>query len=214
MAVELIPSVLATTADQLRTRVSLAEKLGTTIHLDVMDGKFVTTKSVGSRSLAKVHWKRRVEIHAMVDNPITILTLLEAIRPRRVYLHVELGSALLPFIAVLRSRRIEFGLAINPRTDLHVLKLYIRYATSVLVMSVQPGRYQAPFWPGAFQRIRKIKQRWPKVTIAVDGGMNARTLPRAIRAGAKRVIVGSDVILNPEPGLEWRKLKMMTRRAK
>lgn len=211
MAVELIPSVLANTTVQLRTRATLAEELGATVHLDVMDGKFVTQKSVSPVALSRRHWRRRLEIHAMVDNPVTLLPLLDALHPQRVYLHVELGSSLLPLIAVLRSRRIEFGLAINPRTNINVLKFYIRYATSILVMSVQPGRYQAPFWSGSIERIRSIRRRWPKVTIAIDGGMNERTLTRAIKAGAKRLIVGSDVMLNPEPHTEWHKLKALTK---
>lgn len=211
MAVELIPSVLATTATQLTKRAALAERLGTTIHLDVMDGKFVSKKSVSLTALSRRSWRRRVEIHAMVDDPITIISLLDALHPKRVYLHVELGSAVLPIIAVLRSRHIEFGLAISPRTNLHVLKLYIRYATSVLVMSVQPGRYQAPFWPGAIERIRTLRRRWPKVKVAIDGGMNERTIPRAIRAGVHRIIVGSDVMLHPTPEAEWHKLKSLTK---
>jgi len=211
MAVELLPAVLATTASQLKIRAALAQKLSSTVHLDVMDGKFVTTKSVGLAALQRQRWHRRVEVHAMIDDPITMFKFLEVVHPRRVYLHVELGSALLPFIALLRSRRIEFGLAINPQTNIHVLKMYIRYAQSVLVMSVQPGRYQAPFWPGSIARVRTLKKRWPKKFIAIDGGMNERTIPRAVRAGARRIIVGSDVMLNPDPITEWRKLKALSK---
>ena len=61
MAVELIPSVLAQTPRQLRKRILLAEGLSNTIHLDVMDGKLVSTKSVSIATLTKTHWKNKIE---------------------------------------------------------------------------------------------------------------------------------------------------------
>ncbi len=211
MAVELIPSVLATTKTQLHRRADLAQRLAPIIHLDVMDGRFVKTKSVGASLLAKNPWKRKVEIHAMVKNPAMLLPVLNTIKPRRVYLHIELGRSLLPMIALLRSRNIELGLALNPSSLITSLQPYIRYAKSVLVLSVHPGRYQAPIWHGAFNRIRNLHRRWPRLVIACDGSMNQTTLPRAIKAGARRIIVGSDVMLSVDPQAEWKKLQALTK---
>lgn len=211
MAVELIPAVLAITSTELKLRTQVAQKLSPIIHLDVMDGKFVPTTSVSLKAIEKIPWKRKVEIHAMVKNPITLLSLLDSIKPRRVYLHVELGTALLPMIAVLRSRKIELGLAINPRTSIKALEQFTPYAKSILVMSVQPGKYQAPLWSGVFLRIRTLRRRWPKMTLAVDGSMKQSTIPRAIRAGAQRLIVGSSVMLDEHPAAAWKKLLTLTK---
>jgi len=211
MLVELFPAVLATTLAELKSRTHLAQKLSPTIHLDVMDGKFVSTKSVSIKTLQDMAWKGKVEIHAMVKNPTTLLPLLDSIKPRRVYLHVELGAALLPMIAVLRSRKIELGLAINPQTSITALEQFIPYAKSILVLSVHPGKYHAPLWPGAFSRIRTLRRRWPKLVIGADGSMNQSTIARAMKAGAQRLIVGSNVMLDEHPELAWKKLQTLTR---
>lgn len=211
MGVELFPAVLATTPTELKSRIYLAQKLSATIHLDVMDGKFVSTKSVSVKTLQSMAWKGKVEIHAMVKNPITLLPLLDTIKPRRVYLHVELGATLLPMIAVLRSRKIELGLALNPRTTITALEQFIPYAKSILVMSVQPGKYHAPLWPGAFSRIGTLRRRWPKLTISCDGSMNSSTIPKAMKAGAQRLIVGSSVMLDGNPEGAWKKLQILTK---
>lgn len=213
MAVELIPSITATTASQLRRGAKLAQHISPVIHLDVMDGKFVPTRSVGLSTLAGISWKRKIEVHAMVKDPASLMSLLGIVKPRRVYLHVELGAAVLSFAALLRSRQIEFGLAINPATTIDLLQPYVRYAKSVLVLAVNPGRYHAPFKVGTIQRIRMIHRRWPRLMIACDGGMNNRTITNIIRAGAKRIIVGSAVMLSNNPLREWKKLRALTRSA-
>lgn len=211
MGVELIPSITATTVNQLRRFSALAQALSTTVHLDIMDGKFVTTRSVGLKQLAAVNWKRKLEIHAMVNNVVSLSPMLDVLKPRRVYLHIERGASLLPFIALLRTRKIECGLAIKPHTPLRMLKPYVRYAKSILLLAVQPGRYHAPLQPHTYTRIKKVHEFWPPKTIVVDGSMNERTIRRAFKAGAKRIIVGSAVILSEHPSAQWRKLRALTK---
>lgn len=211
MGVELIPSITATTAKQLRRLAARAQALSTIVHLDIMDGKFVPTKSPGVNQLAAANWKRKIEIHAMVNNAVSLSPLLDVLKPRRVYLHVECGASWLPFIARLRTRKIECGLAIKPHTPLRMLKPYVRYAKSILLLAVQPGRYHAPLQPHTYTRIKKVHEFWPPKTIVVDGSMNEQTIRRAIRAGAKRIIVGSAVMLGEHPQIQWRKLRALTK---
>ena len=214
MAVELIPSVLAQTSKQLLDRATLAHKLNRVIHLDVMDGCFVSTKSVALKTLQHQKFHGQVEVHAMVERLDTLVPLIASLHPQRVYVHVELGERLIPFIAYLRSRRIRVGLAINPTTSLTKLAPFIPAIESLLVMGVRPGKYHAPFISSTPKRINTLRLLYPKLKIAVDGGMNQKTLPKVIAAGVNRVIVGSDVMLNDEPVVEWRKLKALTKGSK
>lgn len=211
MSVELVPSITVTTVKQLRRFVLLAQKLSPIVHLDLMDGKFVTTKSVGVKQLAEINWKRTVEIHAMVNDATKLLPIIKIVKPKRVYLQIERAEKLLPIFTILRSKRIECGLAIKPNTPLQRLKPYIRYAKSILVLAVQPGRYRTPLQPQTFSRIKKLHRQWPRMTIVADGSMNENTIKRAILAGAKRIIVGSAVMLNEHPHAEWRQLRMLTK---
>ncbi|MEK7537485.1 MAG: hypothetical protein AAB619_00740 [Patescibacteria group bacterium] len=213
MAVELIPSITVTTAKQLRHFAALAQRLSTTVHLDVMDGKFVPTKSVNVHGLSTVTWKRKVELHAMVNDAAMLWPILDVVKPQRVYLPVERGKALRPFMAALRSRNIQCGLAIKPTTSIRSLRRYVRYAESILVLAVEPGRYRAPLQPTAVSRIRKLHRQWPRIPIVADGSMNAFTIGRAVRAGATRIIVGSAVMLSNDPLREWKKLRALTRSA-
>ncbi len=211
MVVELLPSVLASTKAELQIRSARAQKLSQTIHLDVMDGHFVTSKSVSIRLLAQTKWKRLIEIHAMVTDPISLLPLFEIPQLKRMYFHVELGKKLLPIIKILRAQNIELGLAIKPKTPLTALTPYLRYAKSILVLSVEPGSYQAPLWPGTFHRLHILHRRWPKIMLACDGHMNADTILVAIAAGARRIVIGSDVMFNRHPMSKWNNLVKLTK---
>ena len=210
MAVELIPSVLAQTSKQLHDRASLAHTLNRLIHLDVMDGHFISTKSVALKTIQRQKFHGQVELHAMIERLDALVPLIATLHPRRVYVHVELGERLISFIAYLRSRRIKVGLAINPTTSLNNVDPFIPAIESVLVMGVQPGKYHAPFISTTPNRIRTLRRMYPRLKIAVDGGMNQKTLPKVIAAGVNCVIVGSDVMLNDGPVVEWRKLKALT----
>jgi 3-keto-L-gulonate-6-phosphate decarboxylase len=49
------------------------------------------------------------------------------------------------------------------------------------------------------RRIILFSKRFPKKTIAVDGGMNPKTIVEAEKAGAKIVIIGSFITRNEHP---------------
>jgi pentose-5-phosphate-3-epimerase len=210
MAVELLPSITATTAPQLRRYATLASSLSHHIHLDLMDGRFVPTKSARIKNLKLI----RPEVHAMTLSSAFILDILEHIHPSRVYVPIELGDSLPPILAMLRSRRIPVGFAISPTTPVQVLSPWLKYSQHLLVLCVQPGRYGAPLWSGAVRRVRDIRRRHPRARITCDGAMNEQTLPKLIRAGAQRCIVGSAVMLAHDPERAWQALRRVARGVK
>lgn len=213
MAVELQPSVLARTLPEFRRRLAVAERLSPHVHLDLMDGRFVSTRSLGPAGLAKVHWKHRPDVHAMVVNPVAWLATFSALRPRRVYVHCELPEqVLLPTIAFLRSNRIQVGLAINPQTPLRRLEPWKRVAQAILVLGVTPGRYGAPWHPKTVQRVRELRRRWPQLPVVVDGHVDAKRLPLLVGAGVSGAIIGSAVMESSQPELAWKHLKTIARR--
>lgn len=207
MAVELLPSITATTAAQLRRYVTIATSLSRHVHLDLMDGHFVSTKSARIKNLKLV----RPEVHAMTLSSAFVLDILEHIHPSRVYVPIEMGDALTPIIAMLRSRRIPIGFAISPTTPVRALAPWLKYSQHLIVLCVQPGRYGAPLWSGAVGRVREIRRRYPLVRITCDGAMNEQTLPKLIRAGAQRCIAGSAVMLANDPEQAWQALRRVAR---
>ncbi len=211
--VEVLPSVLARDAATYRRRFQRAAALGTIIHLDIMDGRFVTSRSIRSKTLGQLPPKPPVEIHAMVAEPEQWLTDMLRLNLRRVIVPVELGVRLRPFIAVFRSRRIPVVLSINPGTPLSRLHPWVSVVAGIQVMGVEPGQYGAPFLPKTFSRIQAIHRRYPRLPIQVDGGITPDKIVKLRSVGATRFVVGSFFMKAKQPTIAWQQLRQALSRA-
>lgn len=199
MVVKIIPAVLAGRIDQFRQRWHLAQRLHPLIHLDLMDGVFVPTKSITPKQLKSIRFSTPIECHLMVSRPEDWLEGILRFRLERVILPVELRSQLRPLIALFRSRKIPVSLAINPTTPLSRLTPWFRFIESVTVMGVAPGRYGAPVWPGIIPRLQRLRRRWPKLKLAIDGGLRPESLQVLLPFRPARLVVGSSVMLAQDP---------------
>lgn len=210
MPVEIVPSVLARTLPVFRARLAAAERLSRIIHVDVMDGQFVPTHSVGLDRLWSQSWHRPVELHLMVQRPEQWLELVLNRMVKEVIVHVEIGNRLEYALALFRSNKKRVRLAINPKTPLSRLWPWVKFSQGVQVMTVTPGRYRAPFQPGMIDRIKTIRARHPRLRISCDGGMTPRTIPAMVQAGADRCIVGSYIQYARHPEQAWQRLRAAT----
>lgn len=211
MVGKLVPSVLATTAGQLRRRVTIAKQLSRSIHLDVMDGRFVAYRSTPLGPHLRLLRDLGLEMHLMVRSPERYWGVIKKLRPRLVYLPIELGTQLVPALRHLRSLGVVPGVAINPSTPVDRLRAVPSSIRDVLIMSVRPGRYHAPYLTATSKRIIAIRKQWPQLRLTCDGGMNTTTIPIVRKAGVSRCIVGSDLMFHPEPAVEWRRLQQLTK---
>src|SRR5438045_838146 len=66
-------------------------------------------------------------------------------------------------------------------------------ADLVNVMTVEPGFGGQKFIPGSPEKIRRVRSLSADVEIEVDGGIDARTAPPVVAAGATVLVAGSSV---------------------
>ncbi len=212
MAVELSPSVLATTPKQFRERLKLAHKLSKHIHIDIMDGVFVKTKSIGIGAMQKITVPKNSSIHAMVAHPENYLEVFTTYKPRRVFLQAELKTALPPVIQQLHKLRISVGIAISPKTRLSPVQKFLNLGDQVLILTVDPGHYHGRYHQQMIRRVQQLRKIMPKTPIVVDGHIDTDTLPAYAKAGANGAVVGSAVMLNDHPAQSWRELSNLAKR--
>lgn len=199
MRVEILPAVLGRTTAQFRSRLTLAQSLSRWLHLDLMDGKFVPTRSPSPKALRGIRITHPVEVHCMVNHPENWIEPLLHWPTRRVILHAELGQRLRPIFALFRSRKIPVSLAINPGTALQKIRPWASYLDSITVMGVYPGHYGASFQPNTIARVRRLHRKYPHLTIACDGAVSPENLPSLRNAGARRFSVGSYIMQHKSP---------------
>src|SRR5262245_57300597 len=137
MAVELVPSVLAAQAGVWRQRLRRAERVSRAVHIDLMDGRFVSTRSIAPGTARRYVPTKKVDVHLMVGKPLDWLPVLLHWPTRRVIVHCELGADLRFFLAAARANRWAIDLALNPDTPISRLRPWARYVSGFQVMTVQ-----------------------------------------------------------------------------
>ncbi len=213
MRIEVLPSLTVGTVKKFQYELRRFESFAPVIHVDLMDGRFVSTRSVSAAQLVRQTIRRPIEAHCMLASPADWLPALSRLPLRRVILHVELGPSLLPLLAWFRSRQVDIGLAIKPSTHLKTVWRWVPYVHSLQVMGVDPGRYGAPFHPSTTPRLAYLHRRYPGMTLACDGGLNIRNIPAVVKAGARRLVIGSDIQQASHPAAEYRRLQVIARAA-
>ena len=166
------------------------------VQLDIMDGRFVPTRSLD--------WDLELpedfvyEVHTMVTDPLDVLRKLAG-RAQIALLHYESGVDPLCTVKELKSLGFKVYLALNPDTPTDVIEPYLDELDGVLVMTVYPGRYGAPFIPKTLDKVRRIRSLRRLMDIEVDGAMNPENITLASAAGANLFVSGSYILKSVNP---------------
>ena len=111
--------------------------------------------------------------------------------------HVEECQHLHRVIQQMQGLGVKTGVAINPHTPLAMLEEILPYVAQVNVMTVNPGFGGQAFIESMLPKIARLRQmanaQNPELDIEVDGGVDVRTAPRCVQAGANVLIAGTSV---------------------
>jgi ribulose-phosphate 3-epimerase len=186
-------------ADQARLgdEVLRAVKGGVdSIHLDVMDGHFVESLTIGPavvqavRPLASVPY----HTHLMVSQPLRQARAFADAGSDLVVAHVEADDDPAEVIAAIHGYGRAAGLALNPETPAEAVRPYLDAIDLLLVMTVHPGRGGQAFIGEVLPKIgelqAEIERRGLSLPIGVDGGVNLDTIGAAYAAGREVMVAG------------------------
>lgn len=153
------------------------------IHVDVMDGEFVSDKQfyyIGEIKSINTISKYPLDIHMMVNDPTFYLNQFHGMNIEFVTFHVEIGNKKSndKVIEQIHGLGYKVGLAIKPSTDIKVLEKYLDEIDMILIMSVEPGRGGQEFIHNTVDKIIEVKKliQGRDILIEVDGGINDKTI--------------------------------------
>jgi len=169
------------------------------LHLDVMDGHFVPNITMGPPIIKALRGRTKLpfDCHLMISEPQRYIPSFLDAGANMISVHVEAEPHLQRALQLIRDGGAKAGIAINPATSAEMLSTAIEFCDYVLVMTVNPGFGGQKFIEPVVPKIRHIsgliRERGLRVEIEVDGGIDARTAPVVVAAGASILVAGSAV---------------------
>ena len=215
MTVRIAPSILSADFAALGDAVAAVERGGADlIHVDVMDGHFVPNITIGPpvvRSLKRIAHVP-LDVHLMISDPDRYLEVFAEAGASMISVHVETLSHLHRTVHAIRALGVKAGVALNPSTPVGSLEQIAGDVDFVLVMSVNPGFGGQAFIPRSESKIKDVRALLDlagnaAAPIEVDGGIDTRTAPRVVAAGAEILVAGASVFHAPDPERATRELR-------
>ncbi len=173
------------------------------IHLDVMDGQFVPTKTFDHikikelRSLTVIPF----DSHLMISEPVKHVRDYIEVGSDIITVHAEVcdESSFGEIHDLLKQNRVSVGLAINPDTDLPEWSLnFLPTLDQLIVMSVIPGKSGQKYIEATHEKMIRVMKTLNdnkfQGYVEADGGVTLENIGSCFADGARAFVGGSAII--------------------
>lgn len=202
--VKILPSILSADFRCLGQQIEEVERAGAdAIHVDVMDGRFVPNITIGPLIVeaARKSTTLPLDVHLMIVEPERYLTDFAHAGADALLVHQETCPHLHRIIEQIKQLGKKAGVVLNPSTPLSTLEEILPVVDQVLIMSVNPGFGGQSFIESSVDKVRRLHRMLDEcgslAAIEIDGGIDAKTAPRIVTAGATMLVAGSAVFRAP-----------------
>ncbi|MDA1173473.1 MAG: ribulose-phosphate 3-epimerase, partial [Chloroflexi bacterium] len=197
---KLSPSILSADFARLGEIIAATEAAGADyIHVDVMDGRFVPTLTIGPLVVEAIrkHTTLPLDVHLMIVEPERLVPDFISAGANKITVHQEAVTHLHSLVQVIRKLGASPGVALNPGTPASTLEEILPDLDLVLAMTVNPGYGGQAFIPRVLPKITRLREMIDAGGLAteleVDGGVKADNVGLVIGAGADVIVAGSAV---------------------
>lgn len=199
------PTLTAFTEHEYNEQVLRLKPFGGRIHIDLMDGRFASTRSPG---LDYVWWPPEfdVDIHLMYQEPMLVLPDLLRLRPRMVIVHNEASVHHMHFAGELHKAGILSGLALLADTPVAYAEQIMHSFDHVLIFSGNLGHHGGTADLSLLPKAAAIRLHHPEVEIGWDGGVNEQNAGQLAAGGIEVLDVGSYIQKSGSPDIAYGKL--------
>ncbi len=196
--IRIAPSILAADFARLGEEVRAVTDAGADyIHVDVMDGHFVSNITIGPGMVAALKPESALvfDVHLMISPVDPFIGEFADAGADIITVHPEAGPHLHRTVQQIKSHGARAGVALNPATPASAVEPVLEDLDLVLVMSVNPGFGGQIFIESQLEKLAQLRKMidatGKPIDLEVDGGITAKTAPKAIAAGADVLVAGT-----------------------
>jgi ribulose-phosphate 3-epimerase len=196
--VKIAPSILSADFARLGEEVrALTEAGADYVHVDVMDGHFVPNLTIGPLVVKALrpHSALPFDVHLMISPVDPFIEAFAEAGADIISFHPEAGPHPHRTVQLIKSLGKKAGIVLNPATPVEAVEYLLGDIDLILVMSVNPGFGGQGFIDSQLHKIarlrRMIDDSGRAIELEVDGGVNTRTAPQVIAAGADVLVAGT-----------------------
>ncbi len=171
---KIIPAILPTDIEDFKQKLSDIPEEIELLHLDILDKDIALATD------------KSLEVHIMADDPRELAKSWTKRGIERIIVHF-LSEEILAL-----KENIEIGLGVEMQVPIENIFPLVDKVDFIQLMSIEKiGGQGHPFESEVFDRIKKVREKFPTIPISVDGGVNIENIKALEDAGVDRVVVGS-----------------------
>lgn len=149
------------------------------MHIDVMDAHFVPNLTFGPDIIngIKKFTTKPLDIHLLVNHPRVIIRSIDFDENDMVSIHAECKESIMENVAFVKQKGAQFGLALNPDTEIDEVKKYLPYVDVIVLMLIVPGFAGSTLIHGIIEKVARTRSfldghGYNNIKISVDGSVS------------------------------------------
>lgn len=187
----IIPGIFEESFDEIKSKVEEVSQFAHLIQIDVADGKLVDGKTfLDIIKFDEINTPASFELHLMVKEPLNFLEQ-KVHNVTKMCPQVETITQIYDFITLAKEMGYRVGLSLNPETPILKLRPYMEMIDYVQFMTIHPGGQGREFEDNVLDKITEFRSAYFGFPFQIDGGVNAFTIPKVLKAKITDIVIGS-----------------------
>lgn len=209
---QIVPGILTNDEEDYAKRLHTAGYVASLVQIDVVDGKFAKSNTVGVDVISKYPSSCSLEIQLMVVEPLAYITQLAPLAyVSKIIFPLEIDVDIADCLYAISKSKKQAGISLNPETEIAAALPYFEKLDLLLLMCGKPGYSGQKLGEETYERIRTAKRLNKSLPLEVDIGVNFENVQKLASAGADFLVSSSALFNEPDFYIAFEKMSSLAK---